>query len=54
MDTNIEKTKIQLISHCSKNTEVRKVLQKTYSQTILDTGKGLAGKVWELEQSCIG
>jgi hypothetical protein len=29
---NIEKTKIQLISHCSKNTEVRKVLRETYSQ----------------------
>jgi PAS domain S-box-containing protein len=46
---NIEKTNIQLISHCCKNAEVEKFYDKTYSQTILNTGEGLAGKVWELE-----
>jgi hypothetical protein len=41
---NIEKTKIQLISHCSKIRRSKKFYEKTYSQTILDTGEGLAGK----------
>lgn len=42
---NFEKAKIQLISHCSKNVAIENFYDKTYAQTILNIGEGLAGKV---------